>query len=155
MSGQKWILENSSKSPANDKGTSILSEFITILQCNIGGAPESRLAEGSTLRNYINLHKPTFIGLTETKKQRKHIPELPEYKYFTLDPLPGSSGGIAFYYKNKVSFRISKALSSLNNSILWIYLQHHAGRERTFIFAWPTLSILMALLLKNPHSGRS
>ena len=31
-----------------------------------------------------------------------------------------------FYFKNQVSFRISKALSSLSNSILWIYLQHHA-----------------------------
>ena len=46
-----------------------MADYITILQCNIGGAPESRLAKGSTLRNYITLYKPTFIALTETKNK--------------------------------------------------------------------------------------
>ena len=101
------------------------NKYITILQCNIGSAPESRLAKGSTLRNYIDIYEPTIIALTETKKQRKYIPELPGYKFFTLDPLPGSSGGIAFYFKDKIRFSISKAMPSASNSILWIYFQHH------------------------------
>ena len=104
-------------------------EHVTIIQCNIGGAPKARLAVGSTFRNYLDLYKPTLIAITETKKVRKDIPELPGYKYFTQDPLPGSSGGIAVYFKETLSFRISKVFSSVDNSILWINLKHHKSQK--------------------------
>ena len=104
------------------------TDFLTILQCNIGGAPQSRLAVGSTLRTYINLHSPTIIVLTETKRSRRYIPVLPGYGLFTLNPLPGSSGGIAFYYKDSLQWRISKVLASSKNSIMWVHLQHHRSR---------------------------
>ena len=101
------------------------TKSITILQCNIGGAPYSRLAHGSTLRKYIIQHRPTFIVLTETKRTRKDIPTLPKYGHYTLNPLAGSSGGIVFYYQNFLRYRVSKARSSAQNSILWVYVQHH------------------------------
>ena len=66
-----------------------------------------------------------FLTPFRLRWKRKYIPELPGYQFFTLDPLPGSSGGIAFYFKDQVCFRVSKAMSSAENSILWIYLQHH------------------------------
>ena len=94
------------------------TKSITILQCNIGGAPYSRLAYGSTLRKYIIQYRPTFIVLTETKRTRKDIPTLPNYGHFTLNPLAGSSGGIVFYYQNFLRYRVSKARSSTQNSIL-------------------------------------
>ena len=76
---------------------------ITILQCNIGGNPVSRLAHGETLEKHIRQHNPTVIALTETKRTRKDIPKISGYSLITHDPLRGSSGGIAIYFKVKYS----------------------------------------------------
>ena len=130
---------------ASNIKSKLVSKFITILQCNIGGAPKSRLAKGSTLINYINQYKPTIVVLTETKKTRKNIPSLQGYNLFTQDPLKGSSGGICFYYKKTLRYRISKVLSSTTNSILWVHLQHH-------ITASKDLYICAAYA---PHSNKS
>ena len=105
------------------------STYISILQCNIGGAPKSRLAKGSILRNQIERWDPTLLILTETKVKRKGLPLIPFYKLFTQKPLAGSSGGIALYFKETISFRISKIPSSKTNSILWAHLQHHVDSE--------------------------
>ena len=103
--------------------------IISILQCNMGGAPKSRLANRSVLRNHNNRFNPTLVVLTETKVNRKDIPRIPFYTLFTQNPFVGSSGGIAFYIKETISFRTSKILSSSKHSILWIHLQHHKTSE--------------------------
>ena len=101
------------------------SDHITLMQCNIGGNPQARLAKGAILRNFINSHDPTLLLLTETKRKRKDIPSLPIYRLFSLDPLDGCLGGIAFYYKTHLRFGISIVLTSTQNSILWVHLRHH------------------------------
>ena len=98
---------------------------ITILQCNIGGNPVSRLAHGETLEKHIRQHNPTVIALTETKRTRKDIPKISGYSLITHDPLRGSSGGIAIYFKDSLKFRFSTAFSSTKHSIIWTHLQHH------------------------------
>ena len=60
-------------------------EHITLLQCNIGGNPQARLAKGAVLRHLIDLHKPTLILLSETKRKREDIPSLPKYGFLTHD----------------------------------------------------------------------
>ena len=103
---------------------------ISILQCNIGGSPQSRLAYGSVLQKHINLHKPTLITLIETKVTRKDMPLLSGYGLFTRDPLFGSSGGIAFYYKDTLAFQISKLPSSSKDSIPWVHLQNNENPSK-------------------------
>ena len=98
---------------------------ITLFQCNIGGDPQARLAKGSVLNKLIESRKPTFIILTETKRKRKDIPNLPNYHHYTLDPLDGSSGGIVLYYKEELSFRTSIAHVSACNSLLWTHRRYH------------------------------
>ena len=102
-----------------------LLEGITILQCNIGGKPASRLAKGGTLDKHILKHKPIVIALTETRRKRKDIPEIKGYSMFTLDPPQGSSGGIVVYFNNSLSFRTSKVFVSTEHNIIWVLLQHH------------------------------
>ena len=118
----KLLVPKSNNCSKNDCAT---SKYIALLQCNIGGYPQARLAKGSVLRKLIDSHDPTFILLTETKRKRKDIPLLPEYGLFSLDPLEASSGGIAFYYKKHLSFRTSIVSISSHNSIIWIHLSHH------------------------------
>ena len=100
------------------------------MQCNIGGNPHARLANGAVLKNLIDSHKPTLILLTETKRKRKDIPTLPNYRSLCLDPLEGSSGGIVFYYKDQLRFRISIVSTSTCNSILWIHMRHHHSASK-------------------------
>ena len=68
-----------------------------------------------------------MIVLTESKRKRKYIPSLPHYNFFSLDPLEGSSGGIVFYYKDSLRFRISIVFESTCNSIVWVHLRHHVS----------------------------
>ena len=103
------------------------SKYIKILQCNIGGDPQARLAKGSVLRNLIDSHNPTMILLTETKRKRKYIPLLPHYNFFSWDPLENSSGGSVLYFKDTLRFRISIAFESTCNSIVWVHLRHHVS----------------------------
>ena len=105
-------------------------KYVSILQCNIGGNPKARLAKGSVLRKLIFTNHPTFILLTETKRKRAQIPILPNYSLLSLDPLKGCSGGIAFYFEKNLCFHISVAFTSVNNSILWVHLQHHISRSK-------------------------
>ena len=114
-----------SRSPLQDSDCCKISGCMTLLQCNIGGNPQTRLARGAVLRELIEFHDPTFILLTETKRKRKDIPSLPSFGLFSQDPLDGSSGGIALYYKNYLRFRISIVWTSTKNSILWVHLRHH------------------------------
>ena len=83
------------------------------------------MAKGAVLRHLIDTNKPTIILLTETKRKRKDIPKLLDYNFLSQDPLDGSSGGIVFYYRVQLCFRISIVSNSTNNSILWIHLRHH------------------------------
>ena len=131
------------------------NNHITIIQCNIGGAPDSRLAKGATLRNYLDFHKPTLVALTETKHSRKGIPDLQGYKHFTLDPFPGSSGGIAFYFKETLSYRVSKVFSSVNNSILWMHLQNHKNSRMIFLYALSMESKLELRIIRRLPFGKS
>ena len=88
------------------------------------------MARGAVLRNLINTHNPTLIFLIETKRKRKDIPGLPNYNFFSLDPLDGSSGGIALYLRQSLCFRTSIAFSSVSNSIIWIHLRHHVSSSK-------------------------
>ena len=88
------------------------------------------MATGSVLSKLIESRKPTFIILTETKRKRKDIPNLPNYRHYTLDPLDGSSGGIVLYYKEELSFRTSIAHVSACNSLLWTHLRHHLSPSK-------------------------
>ena len=119
-----------SKNNNSSNMDSSISTYMTLFQCNIGGNPNARLAKGSVLRKLIDSHDPTLVLLTETKRKRKDIPPLPDYGLFSLDPLDASSGGIAFYYKNHLSFRISTISTSSCNSIIWVHLCHHDSSSK-------------------------
>ena len=88
------------------------------------------MAKGAVLRHLIDSCKPTLILLTETKRKRKDIPDLLNYSSLSQDPLDGSSGGIVFYYKDQLCFRISIVSNSTCNSILWIHLRHHQSATK-------------------------
>ena len=115
------VPNNGNSSKINDA----ISTYLTLFQCNIGGDPQARLAKGSVLRKLIHSHNPSLVVLTETKRKRKDIPTLPGYGLFSLDPLETSSGGIALYYKNNLSFRISVVSKSTCNSIIWVHLSNN------------------------------
>ena len=109
---------------------------ISILQCNIGGAPSTRLSPGMPLRMAIQDHRPSFVALTETKTRSNKIPALDGYECITLDPFElGSSGGVALYYRKLLCYTVSIALSSTENSLLWIRLDNVDSMKKVIYIA--------------------